>query len=314
MISRFCNSLRFEIWCTVVLLLALSGESTAVMPFNADTVSRSVVYIFGPPDPAGNVHVATGFLLVIPLASDPDRGPVFLITARHVVDPRWACAPEPNPTYVNIRLNKKQFRPEAGENGTNVLTLPLIDYKGNRLWLAHTNPSVDLAVIRVDPRVVEDYEHVALPYSQIATRDEIVRDVVVGADIATAGLIPELVDEKRNYPLFKFGKISSLPAEPVRVPCMTNPTTRRTESLWYAATNAVPGNSGSPVIFVPDFLNIGVSRRAMVIGLLSTSDLGADVAGIVPVEYLDEIFRASFADLDLTRGMRAGSPATPVGK
>jgi hypothetical protein len=297
------------LWMSV-LFLGLCPRLFAVMPFNADAVAKSVVYILGPPDASGNLRVATGFLLFAPLKSAPGRGVVFLVTARHVFDPQWACSTEPNPTSVLIRVNKKGFNPDSGAGGTGILPLPLVDSTGRPLWYAHRNPSIDLAVIPVDPTIVQDFEHSGINYSQIATADEIKRDIVIGADIASAGLVPDLVDEKRNYPVFKFGKISFLPDEAVRMPCPSRPSTHRTEYVWWIAANAVPGNSGSPVVFVPDFLNIGVARRAMVIGVLATSDLGADVAGVVPVGYLDDIFRENFADLDLTRGQPA-KPEVP---
>jgi len=300
--------------CMIAVLLGFSLRTFAVMPFNADVMTKSVVYIFGPPDASGKMRVGTGFLLFVPLKSDASRGAVFLVTARHILDPQWACFTDPNPAVVNIRVNKKNFQPDSDVSGTELLPLPLVDASGRPLWYAHSSGSVDLAVIPVNPMIVEQFEHVAINYSEIATADEIKRDVVIGADIASTGLVPELVEDKRNYPVFKFGKISFMPPEAVRVPCPSRPLTHHTEFLWWVATNAVPGNSGSPVIFVPDFLNIGIARRAMVIGVLSTSDVGADVAGVVPVEYLNDIFKENLSYLDLARGERAKPAPPPVGK
>jgi hypothetical protein len=68
----------------------------------------------------------------------------------------------------------------------------------------------------------------------------------IGSQIATTGLVPGLEGLKRNYPVFKFGKIASIPDELVFFQCKpaSQPQGLR---VWWIAANLGLGTSGSPI-------------------------------------------------------------------
>ncbi len=293
------------------VIMWIASVATATIPINTETVRKSVVFIILPTNQAGVSEVGTGFLIFVPLKSNPDVGRIFLVTARHVIDPQWACSPVSAPQVAFLRVNKKNFNPDKDENGTDSGPLPLLE-NGKKTWFSHPDDRVDLAVFPIAPALVSDFDQIAINYRDFGTSEEIKNIVTVGADIISAGLVPELIGEKRNYPAFQFGRISFIPDTPLRFPCATQPF--RTAFLWYAAATFSPGNSGSPVFYVPEGNNVMSfgGQRPMVIGVVSTTILTKNVSGLVPIRYLDEILSESFPDLDLSRTKKPEPQPTPA--
>src|SRR5262249_2272708 len=146
-------------------------------------------------------------------------------------------------------------------------------------WLHHPNESVDAAVV---PISVDEglFDVVDVPVELLPTPAEVASQSI-GDPIMSAGLLPGLPGATRNYPIFKFGQISNIPAEPVETGC--NPTGPRFRvTVWLIAANLVPGNSGSPIFHVPlggSGVVIG-GTRPMLLGVQSMSFAGAGVAGM----------------------------------
>ena len=93
---------------SILAALAASPSSLqAGININVQAVSKAVVFLYGA-DANGNVTVplGTAFLVEVPLASDPNRAFLLLITARHIVDPQWAHCASGNPTKIYARFNK----------------------------------------------------------------------------------------------------------------------------------------------------------------------------------------------------------------
>jgi hypothetical protein len=108
----------------------------------------------------------------------------------------------------------------------------------------------------------------------------------------SAGLIPGLTGNNRNYPIFKFGQISNIPPEDIETHCSPN-LSAFSVKVWLIAANLVPGNSGSPIFHVPlggSGFSFG-GTRPMLLGLQSLSFLGADVAGMTPIKYVYDILQ-----------------------
>jgi len=121
--------------------------------------------------------------------------------------------------------------------------------------------------------------------------------------------------EKRNYPIFKFGYVSSVPDEKITVSCCPG-CIPKLETEWLIAASLVSGNSGSPIFFVPvGFPGFGMSnQRPFLFGVQSSSFEGYDVAGMAPVKYLVEAIRKiNLADVSLpnTDGYDQATKATP---
>lgn len=176
-------------------------------------------------------------------------------------------------------------------------------------WLVHDDPQVDVAVTILVPQGFETYDMGAVRLSDFATSVEL-RGLAEGDWVVSAGLIPGASGKKRNYPIFKFGYVSSIPDEPIDTSCVPGgPTEPR--KLWLVAANLVPGNSGSPIFMVPagaGGITLG-GGRVMLVGLQSTSFLLADVAGMTPVEYIFDVVRKlDLKDADLHRGEPENKP------
>jgi hypothetical protein len=119
-------------------------------------------------------------------------------------------------------------------------------------------------------------------------------------------MLVELQNTKRNYPVFKFGRISNIPQEDVQTTCDGRST--RDISAWLIAANLVPGNSGSPIFYYPpfgenaDITSPGV-QRIILLGVQSSSAVPSDIAFMTPATYLYDIVRSmNIDDANLFRG------------
>ena len=289
--------------CCLLVSLRLSAAS---LPVNTDGIAKSVVFIFDYSDPRGAV-LGTGFLVQLRLKTDPKLARNALVTARHVVDPQWAGCARANPATIFIRVNKKNYKPESSEPGVEFLPINLVA-DGRKLWLQHNDDEVDAVVIpllEAGKVLANDVQPIG--FSDFGTKTEFEKySVGIGDGVLSAGLVPNLVGMKRNYPAFKFGKISNIFKEPVETSCGPGLPPRPSRE-WLIAGEFVPGNSGSPVILLPLEFTLGAGLnyngpRAMLIGLLSSSLAGAGLGEMVPVEYINEIFEQNFSDCDLNHG------------
>ena len=281
------------------------------LPNNTELIKKSVVFIYEARSPteAGRL-LGTGFIVGIPLKSDPTRTRIVLVTARHSVDPQWAGCNANNPEAVFIRVNKKDYDPERDQIGVDYLYLSLTT-QGKRKWFFHTDDKVDVAVIVLDGPELFKRDVNYIPFRDFGTNAEIKdHNVGIGDSIVSAGVVGALAGANRNYPAFKFGKISSIPSEPVQVRCCPAPRCQPVHRrMWFLAANFVRGNSGSPVFLLPIEFKVGpglkyVGPRPVLLGMISSTIGGADLGGMVPVEYIYEVFKERLADVDLYRGKK----------
>ena len=253
-------------------------------------------------------------MLSLPLKNDATHGHIVIVTARHVVDPEWAGCSWRNPDAVIVRVNTKGYQPGVSPTGVWQTSFPLI-LNGQRLWLAHSDDRVDVAVI---PLISPEYELLNQDVDQLLVEDfgtpeEIAKyQIGIGANIISAGLVPGLWNDKRNYPAFKFGKISNVLNEPIRIHCELG-APEKDRLSWLIAGNFVPGNSGSPLFLQPLEFSLApqfqfTGPRNMIIGVLSGSLEGADLGEMVPIQYVFEILQKQFPDVDLYRGLAKDKP------
>ena len=236
-----------------LLLAVFTARAPAALNINTEVVQSSVVFLYGPDD-AGKAdpqkEVGTGFLVRVPLTSDAKKSFILLVTARHIVDPQWAKCTEPNPSLVYARMNKSGHTTGASGQGTVFVPLLLV-HGAQPLW---KHPSEDMAdaavmVVQSPDTALQEADAGTIPISDFPTDDEM-KGIGVGDQILSAGLVPGFSGGNRNRPFFKFGFISSTSSEDIEVRCApaTAPYNIRG---WFLAANLVPGNSGSPVFFVP---------------------------------------------------------------
>jgi hypothetical protein len=290
-----------------ILFIASSEISHAITSIDTNFVNRNVVFFFEA-DAAGHVmkdkHFATGFLLTVPSRSS-STGYNFLVTARHVVDQVWSGCAAQNRSRLFLRINKMRFDPKTDESGVDYLPIDLVQ-NGNPTW-QNSDENVDVAVLKAPSELLSgNYDVRFLNYRNFGKPEELAK-LGVGSQTATSGLVPELEGQKRNNPIFHFGKIASIPDEPFPFRC-TQHSAVRPLRVWWIATTLVPGTSGSPIYFDPLFppgADISAGEpRAMLIGLQSLSVAGADLAGMTPAKnIMEEISHAVPPDADLALGL-----------
>jgi hypothetical protein len=281
--------------------------SASLIPVNTEAVKRAVVFLFsaGPTGkPDTRKELATGFLVGVPIANtQPPRSYVLLVTARHVVDPIWACQANENPKMIYARVNRKNYDPNHDASGVEFIPIQLaVDKKAG--WAKHAMDSVDAAVLPMDVAKFTANDVATINLADFGTAAEI-KGVGVGDDIFTAGFAPGLSGKKRNYPFFKFGKVSNIPDEEGVMACRggVKPLT-----YWYVAATLIGGNSGSPIFFLPPenaaLSSGGSDNRPFLLGLHSMSVQDGEIVGMTPVQFIFEIIEAlQLPDADLTRGV-----------
>ena len=168
--------------------------------------------------------------------------------------------------------------------------------------------SVDIAYTLLNYATLKsmDAQVSAVSLSDFPKSDEL-KAIDTGAPVLSAGLFPGASGKRRNYPVFKFGYVSSRPDETVTGP-KACPNGREIEvNEWMIAANLVPGNSGSPILYVPPRYS---GRRAVLLGVQSTSFLGYDVAGMAPIQLLmDSLKSGEIPDLDVSEFDRPAPPS-----
>ena len=294
----------------VIFLLGVAPfelpTARAALDINTDAVKKVIVFIYpananGEPDT--DHPDATGFLVNVPTTTTPIQYYLLLITARHVVDPQWANCPTPNPKQIFLRLNKKNYDPTKDPTGVGYVPIPLVGPTGPLFTTSDDESDVAAVLIRPQELNIDTYDISALPVSVLATADE-EKNLSIGDDLVSAGLLPGYTGVKRNYPIFKFGRVSDIPDETAPMLCAPN-TPPRFVRAWFIAANLFPGASGSPIFYVPFGAN-GVSLgggRAFLAGLQSNSIIEADVAGMTPAHAIfDAIEAMKLQNANLYRG------------
>jgi hypothetical protein len=302
----------FIVFVVGLCLIALGvPASHAGININVDYVRKSVVFLYGA-DAAGNpgAPLGTGFIVQIPLISRPERAYKLLITARHVVEPQWALCPISNPAKMFMRVNKKNFDPEKDSTGTMDIELAGENVAGNT-WFVSADPEVDIATMVLQGAKLDAYDVDGAHITDFPTSDEL-KAFNAGDAIVSAGLLSGASGKKRNYPIFKFGNISSIPEETADASCVPGGPGHPLK-IWFIAASLVPGNSGSPLYYVPSgFAGItvgGANNRPVFLGVQSMSFLPWDVAGMVPARYVYEtIEKMNLPDADLRRNVQPAKP------
>ena len=296
---------RFLAVFVVVLVVAVfvapavrvGGSS---MPFNVGIVKKSIVFLYYPR--GKEFEVGTGFLVDIPVRDDPQHSFIAIVTARHIVDPKSAGCSWANPSEIYVRVNVKNFKVGQKEDGVDELSLGLVN-AGKNVWYASPNDRVDVAVIPVSSTHVEELlrnDVRFIPVADFATKAETENyKVGIGDQIVTAGLVPALLDAQRNYPAFKFGRISNIPEEPLNMKC-TQADKAVPRDVWLIAGNFVGGNSGSPIYLLPPVPS--AVHRVMLIGILAGAIPDVDLGQMVPSEYVFDVIQAHYPTANLFRG------------
>jgi len=288
-ISDMVKLARYWIAVPCIISFLLQARPQSPLAKNLDVIRRNVVFIYTRDAQGIEQPDGTGFLLAIPEKGNPAVSYLVLVTARHMADPAWLnCVPS---SELTVHFNKKEFDPSKDDSGVVELSL-----KGQQ-WIYPDDESIDIAFTFIDGKKFDSLnsENGGLPISQLPSANE-AKTVEIGAWIASAGLLPGVPGAKRNYPVFKFGNVSSIPQEKIPVPGCAG--TNRLMTEWLIAVSLVGGNSGSPIVRMP---TLGDAGRPFLLGVQSISVAGTDVAGMAPIRYLVEKLRGlQIPNLDLS--------------
>jgi len=154
-----------------------------------------------------------------------DKGFIYLITAKHVID----GIRDKGATQVCIRVNLK-------DKGALWIETPI------EKWLFHPNELatdvVDVAVFQT--RVFPELDHRILDHTNFVTDEFVEGNVKVGLEIFLAGLFSNHSGERRNIPVLRVGNIIAMPEEQVT-------TGMGLMDAYLVEARSLGGISGSPV-------------------------------------------------------------------
>ena len=281
--------------CLVILAITsvCASPLSAANKVDIRRVQKSVVFLY-----AGNgigevdktKPLGTGFIVELPEQVSGSGVRRVIVTARHIVDPEWAKCGTGNPGEIFARSNRNT---ENG-GGVDFFAIPLDQQ--NHPWLRSSNEEADVAVVQMDHIDTSQFDLSSIKTSEFPTADE-ENDLGIGDPVVSAGLLPDLPGVMRNYPIFKFGRISSIPAESIETQCNAR-SPKLFLNVWLIAVNLVSGNSGAPIFYMPITAETApTNARAVLIGIQSISFFGAGIAGMTPIKYVSEILTRAFPQM-----------------
>lgn len=258
---------------------------------NMDVMRNSVVFIYWRDPTTQQLHEdGTAFVLGIPTLTG-GRLYIVLVTARHMVDPAFLGCPSVDPNDLVVRMNLAKFDPDKDDKGS-------VDASLRGLKWYFPGDSLDLAFAFLNGSEFEKLGVANKPVhiSQLPTAVEAAA-ITTGDRVVSAGLLQGATGRKRNYPVFKFGNISSIMEEKIEVASgCGKPSKFLTE--WLVAASLVQGNSGSPILLQPEAFGV---KRPVLLGVQSVSFEKSAVAGMAPIRPLLEYVRnLHLEDADLS--------------
>jgi hypothetical protein len=238
------------------LLLVLFASFSAILLSQENQDLRKVVAFILLQHSDGKFYAqGTGFFAGVSRLDDTTKSFVVFVTAKHVLQRK-------NKTFyddIYLRLN-------TIDGGSDIVRFPLITKEGP-CFMIHSDPTSDVAVIAV-PSGLTKHEIMYLSMSDMSDQQTLVREGIrEGDDVMFCGMFINYLGKKRNYPIYRFGKVALLTDERV-------PFEGEQAFLYLLETTAFGGNSGSPVFFKispnrnPSQLVIGAPTKYYLAGIM----------------------------------------------
>ncbi len=289
----------------LAVLLIWGVASSPVLPDQIPPFFIDCVVALGrlqapaPGQPPVWVTEASGFLYGIPMDAETDQlkhqYEVYLVTNRHVLA---------NHSQIVVRLNAEKVGGPVRE-----FALSLKDDKGQELWFSHPNPAIDVSVLHVNGA----YLRAQGLQSNFFEADHNVADrtkmkdigLAIGDDVFVLGFPMGISGtEQRNYVIARRGSIARI-----------NDALETGGITFLIDAFVFPGNSGGPVVSVPNFNAIQGTRpqdHAYLIGMVRgyvpyqdvlvskqtgearmVSEENSGLAEVIPMDYINETIDAS---------------------
>jgi S1-C subfamily serine protease len=291
------RTLKMLLACSLTFTaLALTTLAAKIPPFFVDCVVALGREDGTPPKWATE---ASGFLYGVPADQETDPAKhqysVYLVTNRHVLE---------NHAQITLRLNSQKET-----NPVREFTLFLKNSDGTDLWVSHPNPLIDVSVVHLNGAYLREqglqssFFSADLHVADKAKMQEIGTSIgdevfVLGFPMGISGTL------QRNYVIARRGTIARI-----------EDTLNSNSPTFLIDAFIFPGNSGGPVVSVPD-LNFIAGTKAqnkayligMVRGYLPYTDIAVSqqtgqprmvsqensgLAEVIPVDYINETIQAA---------------------
>jgi len=301
--------------CFTALICALAATavfSDQIPPFFINCVVALGSFQVPAPGQPPQWHTeASGFLYGVPADSETDPAKhmysVFLVTNRHVLK---------NHTEITVRLNSQKL-----EDPVREFPVSLKDADGRELWTSHPNPAIDVSVIQLNGPFLRDQGL----QSDFFASDQNVADkakmkeigLAIGDNIFVLGFPMGISGTaQRNYVIARHGNIARI-----------NDVLDSGGTTFLIDAFVFPGNSGGPVVSVPNLTAISGTKAqdhayliGMVQGYLPYKDILASeqtgearmiseensgLAEVIPVDYINETIK----DAQAAQAAQPNSPA-----
>ena len=215
---------------------------------------NTVVALGSPSNEGAMQYTATGFLYGYPSGATDETGAkrywVYLVTNRHVFEKASKQV-----TFLHARFN----RPMGAES--KIYTIPLKDDDGSDSWTVHPNPDADVAVVSVNPGLLEadgiEFEFFALDVNTFTVDQARETEVSEGDGVFVLGFPLGEAGEERNYTVVRQGIIARV-----------QDWLKRSASTFLIDASIFPGNSGGPVLLRPELSSIQGTKRNNRCGLI----------------------------------------------
>jgi hypothetical protein len=203
---------------------------TANIPY--DSIKKSVTFIYRKEDGQYRPN-GTGFLVRVDVESKDDAYVIYLVTAKHVLqDGNGNFLPT-----ITIRINRRDGSVEYVETLTERIKI-----------YTHSDADVDIGLFPLSPppRLI-DFK--VIPENMIANKVTL-RDLEIreGDDVFFSGLFESHIGQKKNQPIFRFGKVALISDEKIE---WSETKVVKFLDLFLMEFFSFGGNSGSPVFFQP---------------------------------------------------------------
>jgi hypothetical protein len=221
---------------TFIVLGLTQASLTWAQPVPAE-IKSLVGFIFTPDENSHLVPNGTCFFVGVPVP-EREMAIVYAVTAKHVLEEKTDSFFK----KVSIRVNTKDGR-------SRMLNIQLRSNGPQQNLFFHSDPTVDLAVIRVHlDDTKDDFKYLLGDF--ILTKTHISSlNVTEGSEVFFTGLFSNHIGQQKNNPIVRFGRIALLTDEKIKW------DEGLMVELYLVESASSGGNSGSPV-----FLFLGPER------------------------------------------------------
>lgn len=268
---------------TCILLVAATAAEPS--PKRAQQLKENVTFLFQKSGTNDYTAIGTGFWVGVPHSGDTNRLAPYFVTAKHVL---W--------NGTNVQLDGIFMRHNTAEGDSPYI--PFTEESLRSRVLVHPDSSVDLVAIAARPSSTNLALRM-MKLKDLTTREEY-RSLGIeeGDDVFFVGLFTGFYGSKRNYPVFRFGRVAMVTDE--KIPWQGTPS-----DLYLMEAQTFPGNSGSPVFF-----DIGPLRNGRFKLGSSTVKLAGVMTGYFGLTEKSEIFQAKvYSRHSQNVGISAVTPA-----